>query len=155
MTLHLDDNSDNTFHCILRFCFSLSITSCDSNDIVVQTTSFLSSCICVILSLFIKPCHTESNRSTDKICQFIVILAFFVSLLALCQGVVAFSSQGDRIALTQIEQMIDGKYVILGHYDTQEDNLTWTGMEKWSDNKVSDGIHIRNADCFAELRERK
>lgn len=52
------------------------------------------------------------------------------------QGVVAFSSQGDRIALTQIEQMIDGKYVILGHYDTQADNLTWTGMEKWHDNKV-------------------
>lgn len=49
----------------------------------------------------------------------------------------AFSSQGDRIALTQIEQMIDGKYVILGHYDTQADNLTWTGLEKWHDNKVN------------------
>lgn len=49
----------------------------------------------------------------------------------------AFSSQGDRIALTQIEQMIDGKYIILGHYDTQADNLTWTGLEKWHDNKVS------------------
>lgn len=48
----------------------------------------------------------------------------------------AFSSQGDRIALTQIEQMIDGKYFILGHYDTQADNLTWTGLEKWHDNKV-------------------
>lgn len=52
------------------------------------------------------------------------------------QGVVAFSSQGDRIALTQIEQMIDGKYALLGHYDTQDDNLTWTGLEKWQDNKV-------------------
>lgn len=49
----------------------------------------------------------------------------------------AFSSQGDRIALTQIEQMIDGKYVILGYYDTQADNLTWTGLEKWHDNRVS------------------
>lgn len=33
--------------------------------------------------------------------------------------------------------MIDGKYVILGHYDTQADNLTWTGLEKWQDNKVT------------------
>lgn len=48
----------------------------------------------------------------------------------------AFSSQGDRIALTQIEQMIDGKYVLLGHYDIQADNLTWTGLEKWHGNKV-------------------
>lgn len=44
---------------------------------------------------------------------------------------VAFSSQGDRIALTQIEQMIDGKYVLLGYYDTQSDNLTWNNKEKW------------------------
>ncbi|XP_055294979.1 gamma-aminobutyric acid type B receptor subunit 1 isoform X2 [Sitodiplosis mosellana] len=51
-------------------------------------------------------------------------------------GVVAFSSQGDRIALTQIEQMIDGKYVILGHYDVQADNLSWTGLEKWQGNKT-------------------
>jgi hypothetical protein len=47
------------------------------------------------------------------------------------QGVVAFSSQGDRIALTQIEQMTDGKYVLLGYYDTQSDNLTWNNKEKW------------------------
>uniref|UniRef100_A0A1B0CTX3 G-protein coupled receptors family 3 profile domain-containing protein n=2 Tax=Lutzomyia longipalpis TaxID=7200 RepID=A0A1B0CTX3_LUTLO len=40
-------------------------------------------------------------------------------------GRVAFSSQGDRIALTQVEQMIDGQYVKLGYYDTQVDNLTW------------------------------
>jgi len=39
--------------------------------------------------------------------------------------VVAFSSQGDRIALTQIEQMVDGKYEKLGYYDTQLDNLSW------------------------------
>lgn len=48
----------------------------------------------------------------------------------------AFSSQGDRIALTQIEQMIDGKYVKLGYFDTQSDNLTWINMAKWQGNKV-------------------
>ncbi|XP_006611608.1 gamma-aminobutyric acid type B receptor subunit 1 isoform X1 [Apis laboriosa] len=51
-------------------------------------------------------------------------------------GYVAFSSQGDRIALTQIEQMIDGKYVKLGYYDTQSDNLTWRNMERWIGGKV-------------------
>jgi gamma-aminobutyric acid type B receptor len=52
--------------------------------------------------------------------------------LCLFQGYVAFSSQGDRIALTQIEQIINGTYVKLGYYDTQSDNLTWLGKEKWS-----------------------
>lgn len=47
------------------------------------------------------------------------------------QGYVAFSSQGDRIALTQIEQVINGTYVKLGYYDTQSDNLTWLNKEKW------------------------
>ncbi|KNC24020.1 hypothetical protein FF38_00223 [Lucilia cuprina] len=51
-------------------------------------------------------------------------------------GVVAFSSQGDRIALTQIEQMINGKYEKLGYYDTQLDNLTWLSMERWIGGKV-------------------
>ncbi|KAG8237225.1 hypothetical protein J437_LFUL013726, partial [Ladona fulva] len=51
-------------------------------------------------------------------------------------GHVAFSSQGDRIALTQIEQVIDGKYVLLGYYDTQSDNLTWFNRERWSGGKV-------------------
>ncbi|XP_069685797.1 gamma-aminobutyric acid type B receptor subunit 1 isoform X3 [Periplaneta americana] len=51
-------------------------------------------------------------------------------------GYVAFSSQGDRIALTQIEQMINGTYVKLGYYDTQSDNLTWLNREKWSGGKV-------------------
>lgn len=49
----------------------------------------------------------------------------------------AFSSQGDRIALTQIEQMIDGKYVKLGYFDTQSDNLTWITMARWQGDKVS------------------
>lgn len=47
------------------------------------------------------------------------------------QGIVAFSSQGDRIALTQIEQVINGSYVVLGYYDTQADNLTWRNKEVW------------------------
>uniref|UniRef100_A0A182N8X1 G-protein coupled receptors family 3 profile domain-containing protein n=1 Tax=Anopheles dirus TaxID=7168 RepID=A0A182N8X1_9DIPT len=51
-------------------------------------------------------------------------------------GVVAFSSQGDRIALTQIEQMVDGQYYKLGYYDTQADNLTWFNKEKWDGEKV-------------------
>lgn len=52
------------------------------------------------------------------------------------QGVVAFSSQGDRIALTQIEQMINGEYVILGHYDVQADNITWQNEAVWQNDKV-------------------
>ncbi|GAB0089072.1 gamma-aminobutyric acid type B receptor subunit 1 [Sergentomyia squamirostris] len=51
-------------------------------------------------------------------------------------GRVAFSSQGDRIALTQVEQMIDGQYLKLGYYDTQIDNLTWLNMEQWAGGKV-------------------
>ncbi|XP_055710586.1 gamma-aminobutyric acid type B receptor subunit 1 isoform X1 [Phlebotomus papatasi] len=51
-------------------------------------------------------------------------------------GRVAFSSQGDRIALTQVEQMINGSYVKLGYYDTQVDNLTWLNMEEWVGKKV-------------------
>jgi gamma-aminobutyric acid type B receptor len=38
---------------------------------------------------------------------------------------------GDRVALTQIEQMKDGKYVKLGYYDTVNDNLTWYEDAKW------------------------
>ncbi|XP_065170312.1 gamma-aminobutyric acid type B receptor subunit 1 isoform X2 [Atheta coriaria] len=51
-------------------------------------------------------------------------------------GFVAFSSQGDRIALTQIEQVINGNYIVLGYYDTQADNLTWFDREVWSGGKV-------------------
>lgn len=53
------------------------------------------------------------------------------------QGMVAFSSQGDRIALTQIEQMINGQYTKLGYYDTQADKLNWSNKEQWLGNKVS------------------
>nr|XP_034841362.1 gamma-aminobutyric acid type B receptor subunit 1 [Maniola hyperantus] len=51
-------------------------------------------------------------------------------------GLVAFSSQGDRIALTQIEQLTDNHYVKLGYYDTQADNLTWLDRERWVGGKV-------------------
>jgi gamma-aminobutyric acid type B receptor len=48
-------------------------------------------------------------------------------------GLVRFSSRGDRIAWTQIEQMVDGKYSLLGFYDTQTDNLTWFEKEHWKE----------------------
>ncbi|XP_015522970.1 gamma-aminobutyric acid type B receptor subunit 1 isoform X1 [Neodiprion pinetum] len=51
-------------------------------------------------------------------------------------GYVAFSSQGDRIALTQIEQVVGGTYVKLGYYDTQSDNLTWLDKERWIGGKA-------------------
>ncbi|XP_035222083.1 gamma-aminobutyric acid type B receptor subunit 1-like isoform X2 [Stegodyphus dumicola] len=50
-------------------------------------------------------------------------------------GWVAFSSKGDRIAWTQVEQMTDGNYSLLGYYDTQTDNLTWLRKEKWADDR--------------------
>ena len=66
-----------------------------------------------------------------------ILTVFYPISYFLQQGVVAFSSQGDRIALTQIEQMIDGQYYKLGYYDTQADNLTWFDKEKWDGEKVS------------------
>jgi hypothetical protein len=62
--------------------------------------------------------------------------------------VVAFSSQGDRIALTQIEQMINGTYFKLGYYDTQADNLTWFNMEQWSGGKVSLSYSLEHDDIL-------
>ncbi|KAL4219318.1 Gamma-aminobutyric acid type B receptor subunit 1 [Mactra antiquata] len=47
-------------------------------------------------------------------------------------GNVAFSSQGDRIAWTKIEQMINGTYHTLGYYDQNSDNLTWLNRERWT-----------------------
>ncbi|KAI0216715.1 Gamma-aminobutyric acid type B receptor subunit 1 [Lamellibrachia satsuma] len=46
-------------------------------------------------------------------------------------GRVAFNSEGDRIAWTQIEQMWDGNYTKMGFYDFASDNLTWFNLEKW------------------------
>lgn len=78
-------------------------------------------------------CVSVNIFSLNLSFHIIIIIHFLTNKK---QGVVAFSSQGDRIAITQIEQMIDGKYVILGHYDIQADNLSWTGVEKWHGNKV-------------------
>ncbi|XP_060587127.1 gamma-aminobutyric acid type B receptor subunit 1-like [Ruditapes philippinarum] len=47
-------------------------------------------------------------------------------------GNVAFSSQGDRIAWTKIEQLINGTYYTLGYYDQNSDNLTWLHKERWT-----------------------
>ena len=46
-------------------------------------------------------------------------------------GSVVFNDIGDRITWTLIEQMIDGKYITLGFYDTITDNLTWYDREQW------------------------
>lgn len=77
------------------------------------------------------------RRTSKSIWALPVLILIYMHLYYLyAQGNVAYSSSGDRIALTQIEQMIDGKYSILGHYDIQADNLTWKGLEKWHGNKV-------------------
>lgn len=72
---------------------------------------------------------------------YLTALMYFFCVYLRLKGVVAFSSQGDRIALTQIEQMINGRYEKLGYYDTQQDNLTWLNMERWSGGKVSKNIN--------------
>ena len=54
------------------------------------------------------------------------------------QGKVGFSKVGDRIALTQIEQMQNGKYVLLGYLDVENMNFSknneadakWPGKTK-------------------------
>ena len=46
-------------------------------------------------------------------------------------GKVKFSDLGDRIARTQIEQLQNGKYVLLGYYDTVLQELDWYGNEKF------------------------
>ncbi|XP_046442537.1 gamma-aminobutyric acid type B receptor subunit 1-like [Daphnia pulex] len=51
-------------------------------------------------------------------------------------GTVAFSSKGDRIAWTLIEQMINGQYNKVGYYDTQTDNLTWLAEARWINGKI-------------------
>ncbi|KAL1243458.1 Gamma-aminobutyric acid type B receptor subunit [Trichinella spiralis] len=51
-------------------------------------------------------------------------------------GDVMFSEKGERIALTQIEQLQDGKYEIMGFYDYRSENLTWLNKEKFVANKI-------------------
>jgi len=52
------------------------------------------------------------------------------------QGTVAFSSKGDRIAWTLVEQLVNGQYNKVAYYDTQTDNLTWLTQARWIGNKV-------------------
>ncbi|CAD5231482.1 unnamed protein product [Bursaphelenchus xylophilus] len=47
-------------------------------------------------------------------------------------GQVMFSDSGDRIARSQIEQMQDGKYVMLGYYDATIQKLDWFDKEKFA-----------------------
>uniref|UniRef100_A0A0N5AF94 G_PROTEIN_RECEP_F3_4 domain-containing protein n=1 Tax=Syphacia muris TaxID=451379 RepID=A0A0N5AF94_9BILA len=47
-------------------------------------------------------------------------------------GQVMFNQAGDRIAKTQIEQLQDGEYKVLGIYDTPTKQLTWTGVAKFN-----------------------
>ncbi|XP_065574431.1 gamma-aminobutyric acid type B receptor subunit 1-like isoform X2 [Artemia franciscana] len=51
-------------------------------------------------------------------------------------GSVAFNFKGERIALTMVEQLQDGKYVQLAYYDTQTDNLTWLHKERFFGGKA-------------------
>ncbi|ETN78690.1 7 transmembrane receptor [Necator americanus] len=51
------------------------------------------------------------------------------------QGRVMFSDSGDRIARTQIEQMQNGKYVVMGFYDTTTQELEWYNKEQWYSSK--------------------
>ncbi|CAL8112896.1 unnamed protein product [Orchesella dallaii] len=51
-------------------------------------------------------------------------------------GKTAFSEKGDRIALTQVEQMINGTYNLLGYYDTENLIMQWYNKEKWTSEKV-------------------
>ncbi|XP_071485505.1 gamma-aminobutyric acid type B receptor subunit 1-like [Diadema antillarum] len=56
-------------------------------------------------------------------------------------GTVAFTSTGDRLARTQIEQMVDGKYHKIGYYDYANDNLTWLKTDQWPSTGIPrDGV---------------
>lgn len=77
----------------------------------------------------------EDFNYTSKDIANVIYSAMNTTQFLGVSGYVAFSSKGDRIAWTQIEQMINGEYNVLGFYDTQTDNLTWFKAEKWQDNK--------------------
>ncbi|GIX78227.1 gamma-aminobutyric acid type B receptor subunit 1 [Caerostris extrusa] len=76
----------------------------------------------------------EFNYSNNQVSKQLYMAMNSTQFLGV-SGYVAFSSKGDRIAWTQIEQMIDGNYTLLGYYDTQTDNLTWLRKEKWADGR--------------------
>ncbi|GMR62703.1 hypothetical protein PMAYCL1PPCAC_32898 [Pristionchus mayeri] len=50
-------------------------------------------------------------------------------------GNVMFSDSGDRIAKTQIEQLQDGKYVMVGRFDNGANEFNWTADVKWPDGR--------------------
>ncbi|XP_071821055.1 gamma-aminobutyric acid type B receptor subunit 1-like isoform X2 [Apostichopus japonicus] len=60
-------------------------------------------------------------------------------------GTVAFSSTGDRLAWTQIEQMRNGTYHKIGYYSDATDNLTMvnTTEEIWPNGIPKDGVDER------------
>lgn len=62
-------------------------------------------------------------------------------------GEVAFSDIGDRIAWTQIEQLTDGNYTVIGYYDTRTNNLSL------DDSKIvwPRGEHPRDRTIIMEL----
>ncbi|XP_071051678.1 gamma-aminobutyric acid type B receptor subunit 1 isoform X3 [Onthophagus taurus] len=78
---------------------------------------------------------TEFNYNNKEIAGEIYSSINSTQFLGI-SGFVAFNSEGDRIALTQIEQVINGSYKQLGFYDTQADNLTWFDVEVWNGGKV-------------------
>uniref|UniRef100_A0A5S6QQK2 G_PROTEIN_RECEP_F3_4 domain-containing protein n=1 Tax=Trichuris muris TaxID=70415 RepID=A0A5S6QQK2_TRIMR len=51
-------------------------------------------------------------------------------------GDVMFSEKGDRIALTQVEQLQGDNYIVMGYYDYRSDNLTWYNKEQFIGGKV-------------------
>ena len=53
-------------------------------------------------------------------------------------GRVSFTSEGDRIAPTQLEQMQDGIYKVLGYYDPFRDQIDWSTKfkDRWIGGKV-------------------
>jgi len=63
---------------------------------------------------------------------------------------VAFSSKGDRIAWTLIEQMINGTYHKVAYYDTQTVNLTWLSLPKWIGDKAPQDRTIIIGNFFAQ-----
>lgn len=66
-------------------------------------------------------------------------MSFCNSLIKIrLQGKVAFSSQGDRIAKTQVEQVVNGSYIILGYHNTENNtfNKDWRDAE-WISKSVT------------------
>ncbi|XP_025112675.1 gamma-aminobutyric acid type B receptor subunit 1-like [Pomacea canaliculata] len=84
----------------------------------------------------------QFNYSNKEIAQEIYSAMNSTKFLGI-SGNVAFSSQGDRIARTQIEQMINGTYHKLGYYDSLADNFTWFGTDRWIGGKPPlDHTHV-------------